>query len=75
VRRGNDEQSSYGIVDGEDWQGDNPCLARDPHEAEGALVRGMIQSSGMTVDRHQEGQEDQAAQQPDDSQGHHGKVA
>ena len=66
MSRGNNEKSPYGIGGRKDRQGDNHCRARDPHEAEGALVLGMIQSDGMTVDRHQEGKEDKAAQQPDD---------
>ena len=66
MRRGNNEKSPYCIVDGEDWRGYNQGLARDPHEAEGTLVLGMIHGSGMTVDRHREGKEKETAQKPDD---------
>ena len=66
MRRGHNEKSPYGIVDREDGRGYNPCLARDPEEAEGTLVLGMIHGSGMTVDHHHEGKEEEAAQKPDD---------
>lgn len=66
MRRGNNEESPYYIVDGEDWQGYNNCLARDPYKAEGTLVLGMIHGSSMTVDRHREGKEEEAAQKSND---------
>ena len=65
MRRGNNAESPDCIVDRQNWQGDNQGLARDPEEAEGTLVLGMIYSRGMTVDRHQEGKEKKAAQKPD----------
>jgi hypothetical protein len=66
VRRGNNKESPYCIIDKEDWQGYHKCLARAPHEAEDTLVLGMIHSSGMTVDRHREGKKEETAQKPDD---------
>jgi hypothetical protein len=68
VGRGNNKESPDGIVDRKDWQGHHHSLARYSYEAEGALVLGMIHGSGMTVHRHDEGEQAEAAQQPDDGQ-------
>jgi len=67
VRRGNNEGSPYCIIDREDWQRYNTCLARDPYEAECTLVLGMIYGSSMAVNRYREGKEKKTAQKPNGS--------
>ena len=54
------------FVDREDWQGYNKGLAWGPHEAERTLVLGMIHGSGVAVDRHRKGKEEEAAQKSND---------
>ena len=50
MRRGNNEESPYCIVDRQDWQGGNKHLARSPYETQGTLVLDMIDCSSMAVD-------------------------
>ena len=66
MRRGKNEDSRYCIVDRKDWQGDNKGLAWDSHKAERTLVLGMIRGSGVAVDRHRKGEEEETAQKSDD---------
>jgi hypothetical protein len=66
VRRGKNEDSRYGIVDREDRQRYNKCLAWGPYEAERTLVLGTIHSNGVAVNRHRKGTEEEAAQKSND---------
>jgi hypothetical protein len=62
VRRGNNEESPYFIVDRQDWQGCNKRLARSPYETQGTLVLDMIDCSSMAVDCQREGKEEETAE-------------
>ena len=64
MRRSNNEESPYFIVDRQDWQRRNKYLTRDPEETQGTLVLVMINGGGMAVDRHREGKEAEAAEKP-----------
>lgn len=66
MRRSKNEDSHDYIVDKEDWQGYNTCLAWGPYEAEHTLVLGTIHSSAVAVRRHRKSKEKEAAQKSND---------